>query len=221
MSLKILKNVKNPKVLLVTPLLTGHEIERDLKIKISRNDIPFDWIQYEGIFNTAMNTDLGLKEYLNTTKKEPKYFMKLDRDIIPGRHMIDKLSDTLDNASNIVAYSYCGFSYKGDLNADFPITPFNPEKLLQSNYISSMSLFKMSAIKEIGLVTDEKYKRLLDWCLLIKLLSKGYIGQPCYNTSFIAISQKDDISAGSQDDYKTKYLRVYEDFIKPLFGSFV
>jgi hypothetical protein len=34
---------------------------------------------------------------------------------------------------------------------------------------------------------------------------------------FIAHSTKDDISAGSNEDYRVKYQRVWEDFIKPLF----
>jgi len=57
---------------------------------------------------------------------------------------------------------------------------------------------------------------LLDWALWLKFAKFGFIGRPCINASFIAISSENDISAGSIEDYQIKHERVSEDFVKPL-----
>jgi hypothetical protein len=77
-------------------------------------------------------------------------------------------------------------------------------------------MFKMDVIQNVKLVTDDKYKRLLDYAFLLKCFRFGYVGIPVVNAWFIAHSTKKDISAGSNDDYKLKYSMVYRDFILPL-----
>jgi hypothetical protein len=71
-------------------------------------------------------------------------------------------------------------------------------------------------VDEVGLVTDDQYKRLLDYAFLLKCFKMGYIGIPESNAHFIAHSTENDISAGSHDDYQLKYGRVYHDFIRPI-----
>jgi hypothetical protein len=71
-----------------------------------------------------------------------------------------------------------------------------------------------------GFVTNNRYKRLLDWCLWLKFFSKGYIGKACENASFIAVSKEDDVSAGSLEEFNLKKGRVFNDFIKPIIDGY-
>jgi len=212
--IKIERKVKDPKFLVITPLLPSHEISKETKKTIKRNDIPFDWIKGIGNNNIPTNT----KNSINLYKKQYgyiKFYIMLDNDIILSRHMLDKMYETIKNTPEYIAYTYTNFEFKGEINAKFPAIPFDAIRLLQSNYISSNSMFKTNIVEEIGLVTDDKYKRLLDWAFLLKLLVKGYIGIPTRNASFIAISNEGSISSGSQNDYIIKSQRVKEDFILP------
>ena len=217
--IKILKETKNPDVLVVTPLLPEHEVSKITKKTIKRNDIPFYWISSAGNNNIPTNALEGIKWYKHNYGKLPLCYLMIDRDIEMGRHMIDRLFLKLHQVSRKypnIAYTYATFEFKGAVNAQFPARPFDINKLVQSNYISSNSMFLSSVIEEVGLVTDDKYTRLLDYAFLLKLFGKGYVGVPEPMAWFIAHSTENDISARGQDDYKEKYLRVYEDFIQPL-----
>lgn len=217
----LLPEVEDPKVLVVTPLLPGHVVSKKTKKSMKRNDIPFMWITSEGENNIPINLENGLNWYEKRFGSLPDYYMMIDRDIIAGRHLIDKLYNHLSKkhskmVKEIHAYAYASFEFKGYVNAKFPAIPFDPIRLLQGNYISSNSLFYTPVAREVGLVKDEKYKRLLDWAFLLKLLDNGYIGLNCPDASFVAMSTDKDISAGSQDDYRIKHQRVHEDFVLPV-----
>lgn len=211
---------KNPKVLVVTPLLYGHKVSRETKISMKRNDIPFTWISAAGKGNIPTNVTHGLRVFKNIHKKLPEYFLMIDRDITLGRNMIDKMYKKLNSQSLPVAYAYANFEYKGWINQKFPARPFDINLLIQHNYISSNSMFRMDKLNEVGLVTDDKYKRLLDWAFLLKLFKNGYIGIPCKETSFVVNSTKEDISSGTPEDYHIKRNRVLQDFVKPLSEQF-
>jgi len=217
--IKIIKKAKNPKVLIVTPLWAGHQISKETKKTLKRNDIPFTWISSSGRYNIPINLKNGLDWY---DKKFglPDYYIMIDRDIIAGRHLIDRLYEKLSTfagrsvGSFFYAYAYASFQFKGAVNANFPATAFDMQKLCQGNYISSNSMFITEIARTIGLVTNNKYKRLLDWAFLLKLLKAEFIGMPCPEASFIAVSNPNDISAGSHEDYKIKHQRVINDFLK-------
>ena len=77
-------------------------------------------------------------------------------------------------------------------------------------------------LKEIGgFVKDDKYRRLLDWALWLKFLAAGYHGVLCQTASFIAMSDENTVSAGTKEDYRLKYARVKEDFVKPLLDGLI
>lgn len=210
---------KDPKVLVVTPLWPGHKITRETRTTIKRNDMPFTWISFTGYNNIAENVNFGIQEFKKTTKKFPPYILPLDRDIILGRSMIDRLVQTIeqDDLPITTAYCYCSFEFKGHVNRKFEAEPWNLDKLVQANYISSNSLMKSDLLEFIGgHVTDDKYKRLLDWALWLKFARLGFMGVPCTTTSFVAVSTEKDISAGTEDDYRQKHIRVVKDFVQPL-----
>lgn len=221
----IIKEAKNPKVLIVTPLWAGHKISKETKKTLKRNDIPFTWISSSGRYNIPTNLENGLNWY---DKKFglPDYYMMIDRDIIAGRHLIDRLYEKLSRlkgksiGSYFYAYAYASFQFKGSVNANFPAGEFNMQKLCQANYISSNSMFLTEIARTIGLVKNAKYERLLDYCFLLKLLKAEFIGVPCPEASFTAVSTPNDISAGSPEDYKIKYQRVKKDFVVPIINAY-
>ena len=59
----ILKEVKNPEILVVTPLWTGHKISKETKKTIKRNDVPYTWITSEGTNVIPVNLEEGLLWY--------------------------------------------------------------------------------------------------------------------------------------------------------------
>lgn len=210
---------KNSKVLVVTPLLPDHKVSKITRKTIKRNNTPFSWVSYSGKNNIPTNTQKGINEY---QKKwgAVKYFLMIDRDIEAGRHLIDRMYETLEKSNDDIAYCYASFEFKGYVNASFPANDFNIRRLLEGNYISSNSMIKMSCLEEVGgLVTDEKYRRLLDWALWLKFLQHGYSGIPCTDASFIAHSDKEDVSAGTKEDYKLKWQRVRSDFAMPIINN--
>lgn len=215
----VIKSTKFPDILVVTPLLPEHYISKETKKTIQRNTLKYFWISAQGNNNIPTNLELGLKWADSDIglKHKPKYYIMIDNDIILGRHMLDRLFQALErNNDPKIGYAYASFKFTGTVNYDFPAVPFNEEVLMQGNYISSNSMFKWNLWKEIGLVKDNKYKRLLDWAFLLKCLSKGYKGLPVPKAHFTAISGEDSISAGSSQDYIVKSQRVINDFAKPL-----
>lgn len=215
--MKIIQECKNPEILVVTPLLTGHKVSGITKKTLKRNKVPFTWIASEGNQNIPKNALEGILWYKNKYGKLPPYYMMIDRDIEAGRGLLDRLHEKLDNQSAMnVGFAYATFQFKGHVNRDFPAMPYDINRLMQSNYISSNSMWRSNVIEHVGLVTDDQYKRLLDWAFLLKCYKHGYVGMPVPKAWFIAHSTETDISAGSFDDYKVKFERVRQDFILPL-----
>jgi len=207
----IYENV-NPKVLVITPLLPGHKISKATKKTIKRNTTPLAWISSMGNNNIPTNIEKGMKWYGYSLP----YYLPLDNDIILGRNLIDRLVRRLEGQPDHIAFAYASFQYRGFKNFGFPADRFDIHRLLKHNYISSNSLFRTDVAMDIGLVTDEKYKRLLDWAFLLKLFHHGYGGVPCPEASFIAKSEKENMSMWDKKEYEFKRIRVLEDFGRPL-----
>ncbi len=218
MSLKILQEDNGSKILIITPLFTGHKISGETKTTIKRNKISYTWVSYMSEMKHAANVQKGLNSYRKKTGSiTPPYVMVLDRDIILSRHAIDKMFDVIEKSDKNVGWVYCPFEYKGHINISFPAQEFDINKLLKGNYISSNSLYKTSMIDRVGgFVTETEMNRLSDWAMWLKCYKFGYIGKVCPQASFIAISTKDDISAGSSNEYSTTKELVVERYIKPL-----
>lgn len=222
--LKVLKQGKSKELLVITPLFTGHKISSETKTSIKKNNIDFTWISYEGSGKHASNVQAGLDQFKKQFNFLPKYIQIIDRDIILSRNMLDKLYDTIQRSSvksnHKCAFSYCPFSYKGYINITFPPILYDIDKLLKKNYISSNSMYLTAAVEDVGgFVTNEKYHRTSDWAMFLKLYLNGYIGSLCANTSFIAMSTKNDISAGSNEEYHLTQQLIYRDFIVPIISQ--
>jgi len=204
--IEVLREVKNPEVLVITPLLPGHTVSKATKKSIKRNDIPFTWITSTGNNNIPTNILKGIDWY----KNPPDYYFPLDNDIVLGRGILDKLYRKLEGLPREFAYAYASFQFRGFKNFDFPADEYDIHRLLKHNYISSNSLFRTDVVKEIGLVTDDEYVRLLDWCFILKLFLDGYIGMPCPEANFIATTTEKDISMWTKKEYEFKRVKVLE-----------
>lgn len=213
---KTIHEDKNPEILVVTPLLPNHKISGITKKTIKRNNVPFVWISSAGQNNIPTNALQGIEYYRKKIGKLPTYYMMIDRDIEAGRGLFDRLYYKLEKSNVNIGYCYASFEFRGHINHQFPAMSYDINRLLRGNYISSNTMFKSHVIDEVGLVTDDKYKRLLDYAFLLKCFKMGYIGIPEPNAHFIAHSTEKDISAGDGDDYRLKYGRVYQDFIRPI-----
>lgn len=212
---QVLHKSPYPKVLVVTPLLPFHKVSKETKRSIKRNKTPFTWITSSGNNNIPTNLQKGLDWY-DWYGHLPPYYIMIDNDIILGRHMIDRLFKKLSSQPPEIAFAYASFEFKGIMDRKFPAEPYSINKLSQHNYISSNSLFRSNVVRAIGLVTDDFYRRLLDWAFMLKLYRYGYYGIPCPEANFIAQSSQEDISVGSREDYGIKRGRVMRDFVVPL-----
>jgi hypothetical protein len=215
--ISVIKSTKFPEVLVVTPLLPEHKISRETKQSIKRNTVKYFWVSAQSNQNIPTNLELGLEwaESENGPRHKPKYYIMIDNDIILGRHMLDRLYEALEKSKDPnIGYAYASFEFKGAMNYKFPAVPFDPKRLMTANYISSNSMFKWNLWKDVGLVKDDKYKRLLDWAFLLKCLKEGYTGLPVPKANFTAISFEDSVSAGSHQDYSIKSQRVIRDFVE-------
>lgn len=206
----------NPQVLIITPLRPKDKISDETFNTIGKTNLPVHWITLQGEQNPYKNFNTALGLYLRS-HKPPNYLIKVDNDIKADIVMLEMMKETLDKSSKNIAYTYCSFEFTGVIKAKFNAIPFNPEKLMIHNYISSISMMKLYDLRIIGgTVDDDKYFRLLDWALWLKFLYHGFIGKPTYNVSFEAYAGPNSISAGSAEDYKIKAQHIMEDFIVPL-----
>lgn len=213
--LKIIKKSKNPKFLIITPLKYGDIISKKTYEIQSYTENEYDWISYESNNNIPKNTQLALNEY----NKHIDYIIKVDNDIDGEPGWLDKLYNTLKNSDNSIAYSYCSFDFVDIFNnkiIQFKGIEFNSELLLQRNYISSVSMIKTHILNEIGgFFCDNKYVRLLDYCLWLKMLFAGYSGILCKDAHFVALMNNNSISARSNEDYIEKMNLIRKDIIIP------
>lgn len=212
---------KDPHILIITPLKEGAKVSKQTKKTIKRTKTPYTWITYMGKGNPAYNTNKGLKEYRKNYDKMPHYVIKLDNDVTASRGMLDKMYNALERQSIMstyrAGYAYCAFKFEGAVNVAFGADPFNIERLLQHNYISFNSLIVWEALRQSGgFVTDDKYFRLLDWALWLKMYSYGYLGLPVHDCSFVAYASPNSVSARGQADYEIRHKAVTEDFALPI-----
>ena len=215
---RVIKKVKSPKYLVITPLKSGDKISKKTKKGVKKNKLPFDWVYYEGDNNIPINTTLALEQYRKKCGHGVDYIIKVDNDVYMDNGLLDEMYYVLKNSGDDVGYAYCGFSFIHELGMK---TTFNKEftvsDLLQHNYISSNSMIKFDALDKVGgFVTDEKYERLLDWALWLKFLYYGYRGVRIGIKGFETPLNKDGVSARGRNDYQIKRQRVIQDFVLPI-----
>lgn len=207
-----LKETESPEFSVVTPLKTGDSVSNITKETVLKCEASFNWITVESDNNVMRNFEIGYHELMNKGLLADNV-IKIDNDTEWTDDTLEEMSFVLQNSDDNVGYVYCSFKYDGYIKNTFPAINFNKDKLKSGNYISSNSMFKSKVIKDVGLVTDEKYVRLLDWAFLLKCLNFGFIGKPSAGF-FTAWSSQNSISSRSKEDYDIKRTLVVQDFIK-------
>lgn len=212
--MKYIQQHKSPEILVITPLRPGDKVSVETRKSLKRCDTPFTWVSFMGDNNPAKNTQLAYRKYAKEYEL-PDYVIKIDNDLELPRRFLDKMISTLKECDDKrVAYTYCSFEFKGHINVKIPVVEFDHEKLLRQNYISSCSLINVNKLNGAGgWVVNDKYFRLLDWCLWLKFLNKGFIGKMTPDCHFIANSTKDSVSSKDVNDYVQKYQLVKKDFV--------
>jgi len=218
--IKIIVPCKDPQILVITPLKNNDSISLETKKTLKQCDVPFCWISYMGDGNPYKNM-VPPWEWYKQNNETPPYLIKIDNDLTCQKGMLDRLYETLKESDSDIGYTYCCFKYRGVINVNFENIYFSIPKLLNCNYISSCSLMKTDVLEKTGgFVTDDKYFRLLDWCLWLQFLRYGYIGKFVSDTSFTAYAGNNTVSIRSQEDYKEKHIRVVQDFVYPYIDDF-
>jgi len=218
--IKTLVQCKNPEILAITPLKIGDKVSAETKKTLKRCNVPFHWVSYMGEGNPYKNMVPPWRAY-RKDNETPPYIIKIDNDLTCKKGMLDHLYEALVDSPKHVGYSYCCFRYRGGVNADFDNIPWDINRLIQHNYISSCSLMKSKVLEETGsFVTDDKYSRLLDWALWLQFLRRGYIGKFVPETSFTAYAGPNSVSVGSQQDYQLKHAAIHRYLIAPYIDRF-
>jgi len=213
-SYNVKRDIK-PEVMVITPLKSGDVISRATKISIARNKTPFCWITVTSDDIRPNNIIVGLETLKVFNKVDIKYVLPLDNNIELGRNYLDRLYNKLNGSPDHVAYAYGNLEYHGKVNMAFPTRPWSLDMLLKGNYISSNSLFKLTALRQVGIPNNVDLVRLLDWVLLIKLAEQLMLGIPVESAFHIAHVTDDNTSAKGDIDYQLKFTRVQQQVIMP------
>jgi len=139
-----------------------------------------------------INDDFGCapKKRNDGFKKSTQPFVFFcDNDIILPKNHLENLYNALKNNLN-VSYAYSGYvgividpsNHPIKNNFTIPTIPFNPERLRQGNYISTMALIRREAFP----MFDENLKRLQDYDLYLTMMKCGNIGIAVENNEFYA-----------------------------------
>ncbi|MFA6098458.1 MAG: glycosyltransferase family A protein [Patescibacteria group bacterium] len=97
-----------------------------------------------------------------------EFILFCDSDVRLKNDMVEKMANTLQSNPD-KAYCYSNFRFGVHT---FDLFPFNGEKLLKQNYISTMSLIRRSKF----IYFDENLKRFQDWDLWKRMYKKGSEG---------------------------------------------
>jgi len=139
----------------------GSNVEiRNKKLETRELNIKFYRIEHGG---ASRARNFGFK------KSSGDYLFFCDADVMfLKNNALEKMIKTLE-ANPDKAYCYSSFKYGFKT---FKLFPFDPEKLKQNNYISTMSLVRREKFPGF----DESLKRFQDWDLWLTLLEKGETG---------------------------------------------
>jgi len=211
--LKIIKKSIDPKFLIITPLKPGDEVSVHTLRSVFNNKVMYDWYSYADDNNIPLNTLLGLSSYEGKHKQLP-YIIKIDSHTTWKKGTLDKMYATIVNTPDYVAYVYTSFEFiKNRIPiVSFKNIQFNVDRLKEMNYISSNSMIKRKHLGECPFITERSYERLLDYAHWLSFLKKGYHGK-LSDGYFSSEMNFDNVSSGSQEDFKLKLKRVHKDFL--------
>jgi glycosyltransferase involved in cell wall biosynthesis len=143
------------------------------------------------IYNQELNQPPEIIKVVDTERKgfvwavneglkhvKTPYVFICDDDVVLKPEALNRLLEALyfvyDAGYAYGDYEYKNHPMKGGADGIHYGRPFDPEYLMEHNYISTMSLIRTRHLKEIGGMPDGRYPH--DWLLWKKLLEKGICG---------------------------------------------
>jgi glycosyltransferase involved in cell wall biosynthesis len=133
------------------------------------------------------------------------YIIFLDGDIEMHPNMLDAMEKALD-ANPDASIAYCHYDRVGSRTDPVRAEPWSPERLLQVNYVSMISMIRRKDMPVPPM--DEALKRYEDWDLWLRMMKNGKKGVMIDQVLFTAHYQKTDLSGmGESVDWR----RIVED----------
>jgi glycosyltransferase involved in cell wall biosynthesis len=184
-----------PLVLVVIPCRRGSHAELTLASLAKQTFREFDVVlQYDYEKGAAYARNKGFREH----ERRSDYVLFADDDVYFEPFALELLLDTLCKAPGDVAYSYGAYKMGRLLFCD---QEFDPKILLKRNFISTMSLIRVSRFIESG-GFDESLLRLQDYELWLRMwLQFKWRGAYCKRVIFSTELRRNGITYGNTQQY--------------------
>lgn len=152
--------------------------------------LPASWVRIvlDRRVGQSAARNVGLRK-LGTT-----FAICLDADIVMEREMLDAMEKPLLEDTG-ASFSYCGYRRSGLLRGEIRALPWDPSKLRESNFVSTMSLVRAEDLP-LG-PFDESLHRFEDWDLWLRMAWNGRRGVPVDRPLFTAFYARGDVSTGA------------------------
>lgn len=170
----------------------SEEVRKELLESIKSNTEEAK-LETEVIIVKGENVQKNRNEGANKAKGEYLFFCDDDITLYPG--CLGDLHGALISHSEC-SYAYGDFTRSGHFKGLFTSFIFDPERLKNHNYISTMSLLRAKDFPGF----NESLERLQDWDLWLTLLEQGKIGIYVAKTLFNAHYTDKGISARGKED---------------------
>ncbi len=118
-----------------------------------------------------------------------EYLLFVDADTLLYPQCLEKMVETLLSHPE-ASYAYCDYKMTGWREGIHKASPFDPELLRKTNYISCTSLVDIKVFPG----WDPKIRGLQDWDLWLTLLDQGHTGVYLPEVLFEAIQREDSIT---------------------------
>jgi len=133
-----------------------------------------------------------------------KYIIFAESDMILDSDMISTEIRYLKNHPK-ASYAYCDYSLTGRMQGELRAKPFDPETLLEMNYITGVSVMK----REYFPGFDPEIKGFQDWDMFLTMMEQGHTGVHVPKILFEAIQREDGISADVHSNWNERVLTIY------------
>ncbi len=140
--------------------------------------------------------------WLRTQHRLCNFIVFSDQDITWKNRAFLDMHTVLDGANHLdskVAYSYGNYERVGSVTGTWNAGEFDEKRLVQVNFISTMSMIYIRALPAPPFIEDEH--RLQDWSLWLRLRNNGRIGTYVPKILFSAFYNDDCISVRDEADY--------------------
>lgn len=180
-------------------------VPHDKKRKKFFDDFVFPLLEANMPAEIIINEDEGtapVKRNAGFLKSTQPYVFFCDNDILLPSSHLEKLYNAIKD--NNIAFAYSGYKaivlhpHNHPIGKNFEIKTidYDPKRLRQGNFISTMSLIKRDKFP----MFDESLKRLMDWDVYLTMLKNGDQGVAVYNNEFFAYYLDEGITSNTNNE---------------------